>query len=136
MIQTQADGQTRNVILADTAGQERFRELTSASYKSVDAVYVVYAVDDEATFRNCDKWLGEIDRYVQNKRVPRIVLGNKADLAGTRAVTADAGAAFAQARGLPFLETSAKTDQNVRDALLLSLAPPPKPAKSGCCVLL
>lgn len=135
MIQAQVDGKPRNVILADTAGQERFRELTSASYKSVDAVYVVYAVDDEATFRNCDKWLGEIDRYVQNKSVPRIVLANKADLASTRAVTADAGAAYAQSRGLPYLETSAKTDQNVYDALQLAFAPP-KPAKSGCCVLL
>lgn len=136
MIQAQAGGKTRSVILADTAGQERFRELTSASYKSVDAVFVVYAVDDAASFRNCDKWLGEIDRYVQNKSVPRLVLGNKADLAETRAVTADEGAAFAQARGLPFLETSAKTDQNVQDALTLALTPLAKPAKSGCCVLL
>jgi Ras-related protein Rab-2A len=45
-----------------------------------------------------------------------MLIGNKSDLDGRRAVTYSEGETFAKQHGLIFLETSAKTDDNVEDA--------------------
>jgi Ras-related protein Rab-2A len=47
-----------------------------------------------------------------------MLIGNKADLADKRQVSTEEGEAFARANNLTFLETSAKTAQNVEDAFL------------------
>jgi Ras-related protein Rab-2A len=47
-----------------------------------------------------------------------LLIGNKNDLEHRRAVTTEEGKAFADANGLLFLETSAKTAYNVEQAFL------------------
>jgi len=47
-----------------------------------------------------------------------LLIGNKSDLEHRRAVSTDEGQAFADANGLLFLETSAKTAFNVEQAFL------------------
>jgi len=47
-----------------------------------------------------------------------ILIGNKSDLDGRRAVSREEGAAFAAQHGLLFLETSAKTSSNVEAAFM------------------
>ena len=42
-----------------------------------------------------------------------MLIGNKSDLANKRAVSREEGESFAQKNGLTFLETSAKTAENV-----------------------
>jgi len=130
-----SNGITRDVILTDTAGQERFRELTSASYKYTDIVFVVFAVDSKESFNDCTKWLGEADRYVTNKSIPRVIVANKVDLE-SRVVSTEEAQAFATSKGALYLETSAKTGQNIQEMVRLTLEPP-KPAKEGggCCLL-
>jgi len=127
-------GTSRQVILTDTAGQERFRELTSASYKGVDAVFVVYAVNEKETFTHVEKWLGEVDRYVPNKNVPRFIIANKIDLTD-RQVTTEEGDAFAKSKGMKFLETSAKENKNVDEILNLALSTQSQDKQGGCCMI-
>jgi len=125
---------TRPVILTDTAGMERFRDLTSVSYKNVDIVFIVYAVDEKPSFEQVEKWIGEVNRYVTNKSVPRVLVGNKIDVEN-RAVSTEEGRAYATSHNMQFLETSAKTNQNVSEIVKIALTPV-KPAKEGgCCSL-
>lgn len=59
-------------------------------------------------------WLGEIKKN-GNEDVPKIIVGNKADLEAERVVSTEAGRAFAESQKIPFLETSAKGGDNVTD---------------------
>ncbi len=47
----------------DTAGQERFRTITSSYYRGAHGIIVVYDVTDRDSFQNVKQWLHEIDRY-------------------------------------------------------------------------
>jgi len=131
--QLTSGGVTRPVILTDTAGQERFRELTSASYKNVDIVFIVYAVDEKDSFDHVEKWIGEVNRYVTNKSIPRVLVGNKVDV-DTHNVSTEQGQTYASAHSMQFLETSAKTEHNVAEMVKIALTPPKAPS-SGCCIL-
>ena len=56
--------------------------------------------------------------------VERLLIGNKSDWEARRVVPKDRGEQLAHSQGIPFLETSAKTNHNideVRDHLMMSL---------------
>jgi len=50
---------------------------------------------------------------VHEQGKPMILVGNKADLADSRAVSTEEGRILAQGWGIPYIETSAKTKNNV-----------------------
>jgi len=77
----------------------------------------VYDVTDKVSFNNVKQWLGEIDRYACQS-VNKLLVGNKADLVEKKAVDTAEAQGFANELGIPFLETSAKSAQNVEDAFL------------------
>jgi len=111
------DGKTVKLQIWDTAGQERFRTITSSYYRGSHGIIVVYDVTDKVSFNNVKQWLGEIDRYACQS-VNKLLVGNKADLVEKKAVDTAEAQGFANELGIPFLETSAKSAQNVEDAFL------------------
>ncbi len=54
--------------------------------------------------------------HIEPHKACYIVIGHKADMEAERAVTTREGKTFADFHGLQFLETSAKTGQNVEEA--------------------
>ena len=50
---------------------------------------------------------------VHEQGKPMILVGNKADLADSRAVSTEEGRILAQGWNIPYIETSAKTKDNV-----------------------
>ncbi|KAG2598426.1 hypothetical protein PVAP13_5KG366500 [Panicum virgatum] len=109
------DGKTIKLQIWDTAGQERFRTITSSYYRGAHGIIVVYDVTDQESFNNVKQWLNEIDRYA-SENVNKLLVGNKCDLAESRAVSYEAGKALADEIGIPFLETSAKDACNGANA--------------------
>jgi Ras-related protein Rab-1A len=101
----------------DTAGQERFRTITSSYYRGAHGIIIVYDITDRDSFDNVKQWLNEIDRYAC-ENVNKLLVGNKSDLDSKRQVDFDEAKAFADERGIPFLETSAKSAINVEKAFL------------------
>lgn len=72
-------------------------------------------VDDNTsreTFDHLAEWLEDCRKY-SNPNIVIMLIGNKCDLSEKRAVSREEGEKFAKDNGLFFLETSAKTDQNV-----------------------
>ena len=63
----------------DTAGQERFRTITSIFYRGVDAIIVVYDVNDETSLDNVKRWVTEAQPYCRDDALI-IVVGFKTDL--------------------------------------------------------
>jgi Ras-related protein Rab-1A len=105
----------------DTAGQDRFRTITSTYYRGAHGIIVVYDITVLDSFNNVKMWLSEIDRYASDN-VCKLLVGNKCDLVDRRHVEFEAAKAFADRLGIPFIETSAKTATNVEKAFMAMAA--------------
>jgi small GTP-binding protein len=105
------NGSAIKLQIWDTAGQERFRTITQSYYRSADAIVLVYDIGSATSFRNLPEWLSEVDRYAGNT-VHKILIGNKSDRTDREIQTA-LGSQFAQENDMPFLETSAKSADNI-----------------------
>ncbi|KAI7784692.1 rab protein [Diaporthe eres] len=104
-------GKAYRLTLFDTAGQERFRTLSTSYYRGAHGVILVYDASSRTSFASMERWFDE----VEVNTVPGVALylvGAKVDK--TRAVTAAEGQALADAHGANFCEVSAKTRENVR----------------------
>ncbi|KAK8935097.1 Ras-related protein RABC1 [Platanthera zijinensis] len=98
----------------DTAGQEKFRTLTSSYFRNTQGIILVYDVSERETFSNLSEvWAKEIELYSTNQDCIKMLVGNKVDKEGERVVTKEEGSAFAQEYGCVFLECSAMTRENV-----------------------
>ena len=101
----------------DTAGQESFRSITRSYYRGAAGALLVYDITRRDTFQHLGAWLEEARQHSQSNMVIMLI-GNKNDLEHRRAVSTEEGQAFAEANGLIFMETSAKTAHNVEEAFL------------------
>ena len=111
----QLNGKNVKLQIWDTAGQERFKNITASYYRGGNGILVVYDITDRESFNNLNSWLIEIEKSA-NKNVYKILIGNKCDLEEKRAVTYQEGKDFADSNGMKFIETSAKTCQQVNEA--------------------
>eukprot|EP01069_Polyplicarium_translucidae_P003646 Polyplicarium_translucidae@DN2370_c0_g1_i2.p1 len=100
----------------DTAGQEAFRSITRSYYRGAAGALLVYDITRRDTFNHLTRWLEEV-RQNSHPSMAIILVGNKCDLE-KREVTTEEGAEFARQHGLVFLETSAKTAENVEEAFV------------------
>nr|XP_040243486.1 ras-related protein RABC2a isoform X1 [Aegilops tauschii subsp. strangulata] len=123
----------------DTAGQERFRTITSSYYRGAHGIILVYDVTKRQSFTNlADVWAKEIELHSTNKECVKMLVGNKVDKDEDRMVTTEEGLAFAQQCGCLFLESSAKTRENVEkcfEELVLKILEVPSLSEEGSSVV-
>ncbi|CAE8588845.1 unnamed protein product, partial [Polarella glacialis] len=93
-----------------------FRSITRAYYRGATGALLVFDIGRRATFDHLAQWLLDARQNAQPNMVI-ILVANKSDLE-RREVSTEEGAWFARQNGLFFLETSAKTGQNVESAFL------------------
>jgi len=109
-----------SLSITDTAGQERFRTLTSSYYRNADAIVIVFDITDEDSFTDVEAWLEEGQKYANDAKM--FLVGQKVDLDDDRKTTTKEASAYSEREELGFyMETSAKTGANV-DELFLALA--------------
>jgi small GTP-binding protein len=101
----------------DTAGQERFRSVSRAYFRNAVGALLVYGLDDEESFGELDSWLNDLHQFATPNAVI-LLIGNKSDLAEARQVTQSQAVAFSERHGLEYLETSAKSGDNVTEAFV------------------
>ena len=99
----------------DTAGQERFRTIISSYYRGAQGILLVFDVTEKESFESLNNWLIEIEKNA-NKNVVKILIGNKCDLEDKRVISYSQAKDFADSNGLNYVETSAKTNNNVTEA--------------------
>jgi len=102
-------------IHRDTAGQERFRTITTAYYRGAMGIMLVYDVTNDKSFENIKNWIRNIEENA-SADVEKMLLGNKCELTDKRQVTKERGEQLAVEYGIKFMETSAKSSINVEEA--------------------
>ena len=107
------DGERAKLQIWDSAGQERFRTITSSYYRGTHGVIVVYDVTYGESFANVQRWLQEIDQNCEV--VNRILVGNKNDDPDHKVVLSEDAINFAHQMGIPLFEASAKENINVEE---------------------
>lgn len=104
----------------DTAGQDRFKTITQAYYKGAHGIVVVFDITERNSFEHVQNWFQEIKKNA-GETVVKILVGNKVDLQESRAVQKSEGEALARSLGVLYVETSAKTGENV-DSVFMNLS--------------
>ena len=109
-------GKEIKVTIWDTAGQERFRTLTSSYYRGAQAVIICYDVTRQETFDSLDQWLRELEVYSPGggRSIVKLLIGNKID--SPSVIPRDTAESWARARGMLFMESSAKTNSGIDQA--------------------
>jgi Ras-related protein Rab-11A len=95
----------------DTAGQEKYRAISSSYYKNAHGAILVYDITHRESFDNLNNWLEELKEHGE-KDIKIIVLGNKCDLDSQRQISKEDGANLSEQQSTFFMETSAKTNVN------------------------
>lgn len=106
------NGQNIKLNLWDTAGQEKFRTLTTSYYKGANAVVFVYDITDRDSFFQLRDWIMETTRHVGNDYIG-VIAGNKVDLDAERVVKTDELIHLAEELEMPIFEVSAKDGTNI-----------------------
>ena len=113
----QANNKTYEIRLWDTAGQEKYRSLTKIFIKDAKIAILVYAIDDENSFKDLDMWLN-IVKDINNENIILGIAANKADLYSTAKVTDEQGKNYAEKIGASWSSTSSLIDDNGIDGLV------------------
>ncbi|XP_034029926.1 ras-related protein Rab-42b [Thalassophryne amazonica] len=105
----------------DTAGQERFRSVTRSYYRNSVGGLLVFDMTSRASFDHIKNWHSEVCEQVRPHKVIFILVAHKSDRDehGERAVSQEEAQKLAAQLGIPYVETSAKTGQNIKEAFEL-----------------
>ncbi|CAD8124944.1 unnamed protein product [Paramecium sonneborni] len=112
----QVDDKVIKMQIWDTAGQERYQTITQTYYKGAMGIILVFAVNDQETFNDIDKWMNQIKQHASDNII-KVLIGNKTDLPD-RCITYDQALKLAQKYNIPYFETSAKDGININDTFL------------------
>ena len=100
----------------DTAGQEKFRAISVNYVKGTNGVILVFDLTNKESFDLLDTWMEELKK--NNKMdISKVLIGNKADLADKIEVPQEEIDNFKKKVNCEYFECSAKTGQNVTEAL-------------------
>ena len=95
----------------DTAGQEKYKSITSHHYKKAVGALLVYDITRRISFDDCIKWYTEIKNYT-DKECIICIIGNKIDIVqknqNLREVSKEEGENFSKKNNTLFYEMSAK----------------------------
>ncbi|XP_027363610.1 ras-related protein RABF1 isoform X3 [Abrus precatorius] len=108
------DSTTVKFEIWDTAGQERYAALAPLYYRGAAVAVIVYDITSPDSFSKAQYWVKELQKHGSPDIVMALV-GNKADLHEKREVAAQDGIDYADKNGMFFIETSAKTADNINE---------------------
>ena len=111
----EVDGNPVKLQIWDTAGQEKFRSIAKSYFRHAVGVIMVYDITNRQSFDDLSFWLNDVHTLCDPNAAVTLI-GNKLDLASSRAVTTSEATAFANTHQLIYLETSARGGDNVQEA--------------------
>lgn len=108
------DGKEAQIDILDTAGQEDYAAIRDNYFRSGEAFLCVYSILEPESLSATEELREQVLRVKNDdKTVPFLLVGNKTDLDNRRMVSQEVALEQARLWGVPYVETSAKTRQNV-----------------------
>jgi Ras-related protein Rab-2A len=101
----------------DTAGQASFRSITRSYYRGAVGALLVFDITRRETYMNIQQWLDDVVRYC-NTPITFVLVGNKTDLEHMRTVSKEEAEEFVRKNGGTYIETSAKSNDEVDNAFI------------------
>jgi len=101
-------------VIWDLAGQTQFRRVRRTYLKNAEVGLLVFDVTRRETFESINDWNEDIKEAAPS--ISLILVGNKIDLTEQRDVSMEEGENLAEELGITYMETSAKTGENVDEA--------------------
>lgn len=115
------DGEDAQIDILDTAGQEDYAAIRDNYFRSGEGFLCVFSITDRSSFDDTQDFREQILRVkgvdsATAGSIPFLLVGNKSDLDGNRQVTLLEAQALANKMDVLYVETSAKTRNNVDKA--------------------
>lgn len=107
------DGEEVQIDILDTAGQEDYAAIRDNYFRSGEGFLCVFSITEDDSFQATQEFREQILRVKNDDNIPFLLVGNKCDLHEKRKVTLQEAQGRAQQWGVPYVETSAKTRDNV-----------------------
>jgi len=107
------DGEEVQIDILDTAGQEDYAAIRDNYFRSGEGFLCVFSITEDESFQATQEFREQILRVKGDETIPFILVGNKSDLTDRRAVPINNARAQADDWKVPYVETSAKTRENV-----------------------
>lgn len=129
------DGEEVQIDILDTAGQEDYAAIRDNYFRSGEGFLCVFSITDDESFQATQEfryykyliWIlyfcqfsfvflfsrEQILRVKNDESIPFLLVGNKCDLSDKRKISLNECQGRAQQWGVPYVETSAKTRENV-----------------------
>jgi len=107
------DGEEVQIDILDTAGQEDYAAIRDNYFRSGEGFLCVFSITEDDSFQSTQEFREQILRVKGDSNIPFILVGNKADLTNSRKVQQATANNRAEQWKVPYVETSAKTRENV-----------------------
>ncbi|KAK7793187.1 hypothetical protein R5R35_012831 [Gryllus longicercus] len=107
------DGEEVQIDILDTAGQEDYAAIRDNYFRSGEGFLCVFSITEDDSFQATQEFREQILRVKNDENIPFLLVGNKSDLDEKRKVTLAEANSRAQQWNVPYVETSAKTRENV-----------------------
>lgn len=108
------DGKEVFIDILDTAGQEDYAAIRDNYFRTGEAFLCVFSLLEHESLVATEELREQVLRVKNgDKSVPFLLVGNKVDLEIKRVVTQETAQELAKLWEVPYVETSAKTKQNV-----------------------
>ena len=73
------DNHIIKIKIWDTAGQEKFRNLTSQYFINSNGIFIIFDLGDKMSFDKINEWMKQINYHLKSIEIPIVLLGNKCD---------------------------------------------------------
>eukprot|EP01100_Stratorugosa_tubuloviscum_P002327 TRINITY_DN1542_c0_g3_i1.p1 TRINITY_DN1542_c0_g3~~TRINITY_DN1542_c0_g3_i1.p1 ORF type:complete len:186 (-),score=54.19 TRINITY_DN1542_c0_g3_i1:113-670(-) len=110
------DNESCVLDILDTAEQAEYSAMKDEYMRTAQGFLCVYSIDCNHSFSQINKFRQSILTIKQCDKIPIVLIANKCDLLDDRQVSKIDGQALAKRFGVPFFETSAKTNTNIEQS--------------------
>jgi len=111
------NNQQIKIQIWDTAGQEKYKSVSSIYYKGAKGALLVYDISRKETFNNINRWINEIKNN-SDENINILLIGNKCDLEEARQISQEEAFQKAKEINAGFLEVSALQAVNIEKAFM------------------